>query len=294
MTAAPPPGSGSGPGSGRAVDKGERLAKVYDAEILPTYAGRFAALALRALEPRPGARLLEVGCATGDLTMSLARRLDADSTLAAVEETPALLALARAKVIADAGVRGRVSLDAGAPGALSVADAAFDAVVSNLAVAEAPDRAAALSEAVRALRPGGQLVLTLPLRGTWAEFLDIYRDVLRENGRAEALAALDGYVAGLPDGDAAVRLLEDAGLGDVTIAVDRWEILFKSGREFFFAPLIELGPLSRWKQLAGRGDEMQDIFFFTKEAIDTYFKGSPFAVSVVGAAVAGRKPASSS
>jgi hypothetical protein len=35
---------------------------------------------------------------------------------------------------------------------------------------------------------------------------------------------------------------------------------------------------------------MQDVFFFTKEAIDAYFKGRVFAVSVVGAAVSGRKP----
>ena len=55
------------------------------------------------------------------------------------------------------------------------------------------------------------------------------------------------------------------------------------------APLIELGPLSRWKQVAGRGDEMQDVFFFTKEAIDAYFAGGIFSVTVVAAAVKGWK-----
>jgi hypothetical protein len=72
--------------------------------------------------------------------------------------------------------------------------------------------------------------------------------------------------------------------------VERWELLFKSAREFFFAPVIELGPLSRWKQIAGRGDEMQDIFFFTKEAIDAYFTRSVFSVTVVAGAIKGRKP----
>lgn len=34
---------------------------------------------------------------------------------------------------------------------------------------------------------------------------------------------------------------------------------------------------------------MQDVYFFTKEAIDNYFKGRVFAVSVVaGAAIARR------
>ena len=34
---------------------------------------------------------------------------------------------------------------------------------------------------------------------------------------------------------------------------------------------------------------MQDAFFFTKEAIDTYFKGRPFAITVVGAVAWGQK-----
>ena len=37
---------------------------------------------------------------------------------------------------------------------------------------------------------------------------------------------------------------------------------------------------------------MQDAFFFTKEAIDTYFKGRPFAITVVGAVAWGRSAAS--
>ena len=34
---------------------------------------------------------------------------------------------------------------------------------------------------------------------------------------------------------------------------------------------------------------MQDAFFFTKEAIDHYFQGRPFAVTVVGAVAWGSK-----
>jgi hypothetical protein len=166
-------------------------------------------------------------------------------------------------------------------------------VISNLAAATAGaggDLDAAAEEIARALAPGGQAVITSPLRGTWGEFLDLFREVLRENDKRDSLAALDRYIEALPDGEAIAGALEAAGLTDVRVEVARWEMLFKSAREFFFAPLVELGPLPRWKQLTGRGDEMQDIFFFTKEAIDTYFKGRVFAVSVVGAAASGRKP----
>ena len=127
------------------------------------------------------------------------------------------------------------------------------------------------------------------MRGSWAEFLDLFRDVLRENGKQESLAAVDRYVATLPDGDGVARWLEAAGLTRVEVTTSRWEILFKSAREFFYAPLVELGPLAHWKRLSGRGDQMQDVFFFTKEAIDIYFKDRVFAVTIAGAAVTGRK-----
>ena len=90
----------------------------------------------------------------------------------------------------------------------------------------------------------------------------------------------------------AVKWLERAGFTDVAVEVDRWELLFKSAREFFYAPIIELGPLATWKQIAGgRGDEMQDVFFFVKEAIETYFADTVFSVSVVIGCLRGTKPA---
>jgi SAM-dependent methyltransferase len=286
--------AGGGPGAGSPIaDRQARLAKVYDQEILPAYAARFGALLLarlKSLEVSPAARVVEIGCATGEVTRALARLFDADARITAVDEASAFIAEARAKLEAAEDARAPVVLQPATPFALPVEDGAADLVVSNLAAASAGDLGAAADEIARVLAPGGHAVITAPLRGTWTEFLDLFREVLRENDKRDSLTALDRYVDALPDGAAVAGALEAAGLGDVRIDVERWEMLFKSAREFFFAPLVELGPLPRWKQLSGRGDEMQDIFFFTKESIDTYFKGRVFAVGVVGAAASGRKP----
>jgi ubiquinone/menaquinone biosynthesis C-methylase UbiE len=271
----------------RALEKLERLARVYDAEVGPVFGQRFAEMILSAIEVRPGARVVEVGCATGALTVELARRFDGRSRLTAVDEAP-LVAQARGKLAGEP--TGRVSFVVGSPAPLALPDGSADVAVSNLAAADFGDPGRAVRELARVLAPGGQALVTAPLRGTWGEFLDIYRDVLLENGTAESIAALDEHVASLPDGAAAAGWLEAAGLVDVELTVRRWEILFKSAREFFFAPLVELGPLSRWKRIAGRGEDMQDVFFFTKEAIDTYFHGRAFPVTIVGAVVRGRKP----
>ncbi|HSZ83940.1 MAG TPA: methyltransferase domain-containing protein [Polyangia bacterium] len=274
----------------RALEKQARRARVYDAEVWPIFAQKFGALLLGALDARPGARVVEVGCATGGVTLELARRFDAAARIIAVDDAP-FVTHARAK-LEPAARAGRVTFEIGPATPLGLPDASADVVVSNLEAAACPEPARAVHEIARVLAPGGQAVITVPLRGSWAEFLDIYRDVLLENGTPEGVSALDHYVASMPDGAAAAAWLEAAGLADVEVTVARWEILFKSAREFFFAPLVELGPLSHWKRIGGRGEDMQDVFFFTKEAIDTYFKGTAFPVTIVGAAVRGRKPAS--
>jgi len=80
-------------------------------------------------------------------------------------------------------------------------------------------------------------------------------------------------------------------MGQVTVETTHWELVFRSGREFFYAPVIELGPLARWKTIAGKGSEVQDIFLAVKEAIDTYFGGTAFGVSIVAGVFVGTKTA---
>jgi SAM-dependent methyltransferase len=273
------------------MEKQERLARAYDAEVWPVFGQRFAALALDAVGTAPAARVVEIGCATGGLTLELARR--ADTHVTAFDEASAFVARAQARV--DAAVAagtlaaGRVSLRASPAAPLPVPNSSAELVVSSLAATAFPDASRAARELLRVLVPGGRAVVTMPLRGSWAEFLDIFRDVLLDNGTPASVAALEQYVSSLPDVEAAGAWLSAAGFVDVTVSMTRWEILFKTAREFFFAPLVELGPLPRWKRIAGRGEEMQDLFFFTKEAIDTYFRGTAFPVTIAGAVVTGRK-----
>jgi SAM-dependent methyltransferase len=279
-------------------EKLARLARVYDDEIVPSYAGRLAGLLIKQLGAKPlrdSRHVVEIGCATGHLTRELAAAMTTPGArVTAIDERDPFIAEARARPLAGSGAHvefQRAELDA-----LPIANGEADVALSNLVIAEsalssgAAGAAPLLAELRRVLAPRGRVVVGAPLRGTWSELLDLLRDVLREGHKTAGLSALDRYASAFPDGAAATEWLRAAGFVDVELVVDRWQILFKSAREFFFAPLIELGPLSQWKQLAGRGPDMQDAFFFTKEAIDSYFKGRPFAVTVVAAAVSGRNP----
>jgi SAM-dependent methyltransferase len=278
-------------------DKLTRLARVYDDEIVPSYAGRFGALLLQQIAAplRDARQVVEVGCATGHLTRDAAAAIATPGArLTAIDEREPFIVEARARPFTGGGARvefQRAELDA-----LPIANGEADVALSNLVIAETALRdgpagaATLLAELRRVLAPRARVAVSAPLRGTWSELLDLLRDVLREGHKPGALAAVDRYAAAFPDGAAVMDWLRAAGFLNVELVIDRWQILFKSAREFFFAPLIELGPLSQWKQLAGRGPDMQDAFFFTKEAIDSYFKGRPFAVTVVAAAVSGRNP----
>jgi hypothetical protein len=129
---------------------------------------------------------------------------------------------------------------------------------------------------------------TLPLAGTFQEFHDLYREVLIKHDKHEALDRLDRHIARYPTIDHVERCMRTANL-DGDIEAEEFTLLFKSSREFFFAPVIEYGPLAEWKEIAGSGQEMQDVFWYIKEAIDAYFDGRPFTVTVKAGCLIGKK-----
>ena len=52
----------------------------------------------------------------------------------------------------------------------------------------------------------------------------------------ETLRRLESHISRMPDPDEIVRWIERAGLTDIGLDVEQFTLLFKSSREFFFAP----------------------------------------------------------
>lgn len=104
----------------------------------------------------PGERVLDVGCGSGAVTRTLARRVAPSGQAIGVDASPAVLKVAR-ELAADAGVGNVVEFKQGDCRSLPFADASFDAVVAATTLSHVPDLARALAEMVRVTRPSGRV-----------------------------------------------------------------------------------------------------------------------------------------
>jgi ubiquinone/menaquinone biosynthesis C-methylase UbiE len=267
----------------------EKLARIYDDEIAPVWGTRFGKMLLRNLSVPERGQVLDVSCGTGYPTIEILRRMSEGSRLIAIDASSAMLDVARRKIAEMGSLKKRVFFrtESAVP-KLSFADDVYDLVVCNLGLSEMPSIEVALRDFARVAKRGGEVRCTLPLAGTFQEFHDLYREVLIKHDKHDALDRLDRHVARYPTVDKVERCMRSAGLAS-DIEVEEFTLLFKSSREFFFAPVIEYGPLSEWKDIAGNGQEMQDVFWYIKEAIDAYFDGRPFQVTVSAGCLVGKK-----
>ena len=269
--------------------KVEKLARIYDDEIAPVWGTRFGKMLLRNLAVPQKGQVLDISCGTGYPTTEILRRMSDGSRLIAIDASSAMLDVARRKVSDLGPLAKRVFFrtESAVP-KLSFADDVYDLVVCNLGLDEMPSLEIALRDFARVAKLGGEVRCTLPLAGTFQEFNDLYREVLLKHDKTEALERLDKHIARYPTIDHVERCMKSANLaGDVHL--EEFSLLFKSSREFFFAPVIEYGPLQDWKDIAGGGQEMQDVFWYIKEAIDAYFDGGPFHVTVKAGCIIGKK-----
>ncbi len=103
----------------------------------------------------PGEHVLDLGSGAGFDALLAARMVGRAGHVLGIDMTPAMVAKARANAellgLANAEFR------EGYLESLPVADASIDVVISNGVINLCPDKAAALAEAFRVLRPGGRL-----------------------------------------------------------------------------------------------------------------------------------------
>lgn len=116
---------------------------------------------LRRLGTFAGARMLDVGCGDGSFTTVLGRDFQHVSGIDVQEDA---LRRFRESVAGDA----RYEVENMSASAMTFPDAHFDTIVSIETLEHIPDLAGAAKEMHRVLRPGGELLITVPNR--WFPF----------------------------------------------------------------------------------------------------------------------------
>ena len=108
------------------------------------------------LDPLPGARVLDVGCGTGNGALEAARR---GAQALGVDASPRLVKVARRRAGGEGLRVDDLRFAEGDATALPVEDASFDAAISVFGVIFAPPLPAA-AELRRAVVPGGRVIVT--------------------------------------------------------------------------------------------------------------------------------------
>ncbi len=165
----------------------------------------------------PG-HILDIATGTGDLAISLAKRIPA-AKVQGIDLSEGMIAIGRRKV-SEAGLADRVTLTCGDSLALPLPDASVDVVTVAFGVRNFEHLDRGYAEMFRVLRPGGRLYvleLSTPVNPIVKPFYRLYtrclipvvgRMVSKDN---RAYSYLPESIAAVPQGNDMLRLISEAG-----------------------------------------------------------------------------------
>jgi len=194
---------------------------------------------LELLAPRPGERILDLGCGDGVLTQKIAA---AGASVVAVDAGPDMIAAARA-----GGIDARVM-----DGQRLAFVSEFDAVFSNAALHWMRDQEAVLAGVHRALKPGGRFVAEMGGHNNTAAVIVALSAVLARRG-LDAHRLNPWY---FPSADAYRAKLQAAGFAIEEIAIVPRPTTLPTGIEPWLDTFAEdfFHPLPKADRFQARGE----------------------------------------
>ena len=240
-------------------------------------------LAARLAAPA-GGRVLEIACGTGISTEAARAALDETVRIIATDLNPPMLEVARSKRGHLAGVEYREA-DAQE---LPFLDGYFDALFCQFGWMFLPDKALGFREALRVLKPGGQLAFNV-----WDSF---------ERNPIVALAheAIGGFFTADPpqfltvpfgwyDHDVIRAHVEDAGFGDISIDVVANEASHPSAADLAYG-LVHGNPSILEIEERGNAAPHEVVSTLTRRLVEAY-GDEPLRTPLQAITVTARRPA---
>jgi ubiquinone/menaquinone biosynthesis C-methylase UbiE len=226
--------------AGYTTSFGDNAAENYQKYFVPVIGGPFALDLVNEAGLRPGERVVDVACGTGTIARLAAERVGSNGRVSALDVNTAMLNVAR-------------SLPSAVPikwyetpaESVPLPDDSFDVAFCGLGLQFFVDKAAALREIHRVLKPGGRIYISTPQPNA---FFDLFDRAIARHVSEEASAFVHA-VFSLNDPREMETLLTDAGYTAITTRSQKRSIQLPPAREFMWqyvycTPLMAVLPQS--------------------------------------------------
>jgi ubiquinone/menaquinone biosynthesis C-methylase UbiE len=259
---------------------------VLETFVVPRYLAAFGAVALDMMLVGESASVVHLGCRTG-YPDRLLREKVANCRVVGVDVSPAAIELARNKAGTMPGSNLLYMVAPSYPTTLTAQS--YSHALSLHPLGGAQERGALFREMERLVYPGGQVLVSMPLRGSYQELGDLFREYSLKYDEAEFAQAVELAMNSRPTIEEFSEELEQAGLTDIDIEVVSTELSFSGGRSFVEDPTTRLLIIPELDLALGRFD-LSSPLTYVCDAIDAYWAGGTFPLSVrVGCASARRR-----
>jgi SAM-dependent methyltransferase len=237
------------------------------ADFVSTRGAELTRTLLELASPKPGARVLELACGTGDVGIAAASLVAPDGEVVLSDVAPEMTAIARvrAKARGLGNVRTR-ELDLEQ---VDEPDESFDVVLCHERLMLVPDPARAAREIRRVLRPGGRVATAVWGPREQNPWLGVVFDAVNaELGLPTPPQGIPGPFSLAGEGRLAA-LLTDAGFADVTVTAEPVPYRAASAEEWWSRTAALAGPLAQ--RLAALPEPVrQALFARARDAISVY------------------------
>ncbi len=261
-------------------------AAMFESLVVTRYMQSFGEPAVPMLLPFSPAAVVQIACRTGYPAASIVRHLPGCS-VTGVDSSPAALELARTTSLihgVSANYVHTETLPAPIEGGM------FTHAFSLHPLGDKGDYSAIFAEHYRLLAGGGQMVMALPLRGSFPEVYDMLREYALRHDQPHFGEAVDAAAGSRPNPETLAEQIEGAGFIDVDVGVELVGITFESGRDFLEDPIARLvvGPDVRSSIPVEAG--VDNAWQYATEAIAKYWSEISFELTVNIGSVSARKP----
>jgi len=261
-------------------------AAILETFVVPRYLSLYANLLLEMLLTGEAARVAHLGCRTGYPDLEFFERIPS-MRLTGVDSSSPALELARNK----AHARGELDIEYviadGYPTGLEAEQ--YSHALAVHPILDQPARGALLEELARVLYSGGQALIAMPMRGSFQEVTDIFKEYALKEDASEFGKALEAALPNRPTLEILSEELEAAGLSDIDVKLQHKQLEFESGRALLEDPamrLLILPEIRTWLHL----DQLDGALDYLARAVDKYWSEDKLSLSLNVGCASARKP----